>query len=91
MYAKIAMPSQKGHLHDVKPTTTWAEFKQLVTDKFERRHAQHDLLRTIQELRMHGHNLQRYVNEFTRRKALIAANVQSDIQMMYTFINVLSL
>ena len=47
MYAKLAIPSQKGHLHDVKPTTTWSEFKQLVTDKFERRHAQHDLLRAI--------------------------------------------
>ena len=32
MHAKLAMPIQKGHLHDVKPTTTWAEFKQLVTD-----------------------------------------------------------
>ena len=30
------------------------------------------------------------MNEFTRLKALIAANAQSDIQMMYTFINGLS-
>ena len=90
MYAKLAMPDKKGHFLDVKPTTTWAEFKQLVTDKFERRHAQHDLLRAIQDLCMHGHDLQRYVNEFTRLKALIAANAQSDIQMMYTFINGLS-
>ena len=86
VYAKLAMPSQKGHLHNVKPTTTWAEFKQLVTDKFERRHAQHDLLRAIQDLRMHGHDLQRYVNEFMRLKALITANAQSDIQMMYTVV-----
>ena len=58
MYAKLAMPDKKGHFLDVKPTTTWAEFKQLVTDKFERRHAQHDLLRAIQDLCMHGHDLQ---------------------------------
>ena len=90
MYARFAMPSQKSNFHDVKPTTTWAEFKQLVTDKFERRNAQHNLLRAIQDLRMHGHDLQRYVNEFTRLKALIVANAQSDIQMMYTFINGLS-
>ena len=63
MYAKLAMPSQKGHLHDVKTTTTWDDFKKLVTETFERRHAQHDLLRAIQDLLMHGHNLQRYVNE----------------------------
>ena len=39
---------------------------------------------------MHGRNLQRYVNEFTRLKAFIAANAQSDIRMMHTFINRLS-
>ena len=90
MYAKLSMPSQKGHLQNVKPTTTCNDFKRLVTETFERRHAQHDLLRAIQDLCMHEHDLQRYVNEFTRLKALIAANTQSDIQMMYTFINGLS-
>ena len=75
-YAELAMPSQNGHLQDVKHTTIWAQFKQLKTYKFERRNAQHNLLQAIQDLCMHGHDFQQYVNEFTRLKALIAANVQ---------------
>ena len=42
MYAKLAMPSQKGHLHDVKPTTTWYDFKKLVT-----KHLNDDMLNMI--------------------------------------------
>ena len=77
MYAKHAMSTQNDHLHDVKPTTTWTEFKQLVTEIFERRHAQHDFLRAIQDLRMHGHDLR------GRRKV---TNLPSDYKCLFATI-----
>ena len=87
LYAKLAMPEQSGHLHGVTKDTTWDEFKVLVIAKFEPRHAIHDLIKRIRALRMHRTDLQSYINEFERLKRLLPSENQTDLDMMYTFIN----
>ena len=87
LYAKLAMPEQSGHLHGVTKDTTWDEFKTLVIAKFEPRHAIHDLIKRIRALRMRRTDLQSYINEFERLKRLLPSENQTDLDMMYTFIN----
>ena len=65
----------------------WSEFVTLVTDKFQPRHATHDLIQRIRSLKMKTYKLETYANDFERLKRLIPSNAQSDIDMMYTFIN----
>ena len=90
LYAKLAMPAQKGHLHEVTDQTSWNDFKTLIISKFEPRHATHDLIQRLRSTKMHKHDLQNYINAFERLKHLIPAEAQSDTDMMYTFINGLS-
>ena len=68
LYAKLAMPEQKGHLHDITSDTKWSDFVTLVTDKFQPRHATHDLIQRIRSLKMKTYQLQTYMNEFERLK-----------------------
>ena len=81
------MPKQIGHLQGVTSNTTWSEFVTLITDTFQPRHATNDLIQRIRSLRMHSHDLQTYINDLEKLKHLIPPEAQSDLDMMYTFIN----
>ena len=90
LYAKLAMPAQKGHLHEITDQTSWNDFTKLIVEKFEPRHVTHDLIQRLRSTKMYKHDLQNYINAFERLKHLIPAEAQTDTDMMYTFINGLS-